>query len=230
LEAAVDLPEGVGKRVGLLGGTFDPVHNGHLAAASIVRKEFHLDSVVFIPSASPPHKPQYHISDFRDRLAMLQKAAAGQTGFFVSDLEGVRSGPSYTIDTLKNLHQTFGDSKQFYFIIGIDAFADIGTWKQYDQLLYFAHFVVLDRPGSGDKKLAAVISRFFQGFRWDDEQHCWIDMQHAGVIHYLAMEPVDVSSTRIRKFVKEGRDVADMVPMEVAKYIVEHNLYQIQHA
>ena len=138
----------------MLGGTFDPVHTGHLAIADTAAAQFALDSVLFIPASLPPHKQDYTVSSFEDRAAMLESALSKRPGFFISRLEADRTGPSYSIDTLAELRQQLGNEVNLYFIIGMDAFAEIVTWKEYDRLLDFAHFIVVDRP---DQPLAPTV-------------------------------------------------------------------------
>ena len=142
----MELPHNLGRRVGILGGTFDPVHNGHLAIAEAVRQALALSGLLFIPAFLPPHKPTYTISPFVQRAAMLELAVVDRPGFFVSLLEAEREGPSYSIDTLRTLRQTLGEEVHLFFIIGMDAFAEIHTWKANRELLDQASFVVMGRP------------------------------------------------------------------------------------
>ena len=137
------------QKIGLLGGTFDPVHNGHLAVANHVQLALKLDSILFIPAALPPHKPGHddgrEISSFIHRLTMLEKAIVKNSSFAVSDIEGKRSSPSYSIDTIKILISQIGKQADLFFIIGLDAFLEIDTWKHYKDLPDLVNFVVISR-------------------------------------------------------------------------------------
>ena len=169
----MNLPDKRGKRIGILGGTFDPVHNGHLSAASAVKQKLDLDSILFIPAANPPHKPDQVFSAFNDRVAMLNCSVKGQHGFFVSEVESERSEFSFTIDTLGILQKRLSQGVIFYFIIGFDAFTEIATWKEYDKLLNYTNLVVIDRPAIAEKYFDEIMGNFFPEFQHNDEQSMW---------------------------------------------------------
>src|SRR5262245_5934315 len=135
-------------RLGLLGGTFDPIHNGHLDAAEAARATFSLDEVRFVPAHDPPHRPAHPRATAFHRFALAAMAVDGRTGCRVSDVELRRDGPSFTYDTLLALHAEGWSPWQLFFILGADAFAEIATWHAYPALLDAAHFVVVTRPGS----------------------------------------------------------------------------------
>lgn len=218
-------PPNIGTQIGILGGTFDPVHVGHLAVAEEAQKKFNLDSVLFIPAAQPPHKLDYIISSFKDRVFMLEQAIASRSDFFISRLEAERQGPSYSIDTLTELRNFLGKRVRFYFIIGMDAFVEIASWKQYDRLLHFANFAVVDRPTQCLERLAEVVQRNFNSYTCDVKKEFWSAESVAGKIYPMAMEPVPVSSTQVRELVKKGEKVTRLVPEKVAEYIKEKGLY-----
>ncbi len=213
---------GRGAKIGILGGTFDPVHYGHLTAALTVRKRFELDEVLLLPAARPPHKGGSPITPFRERLVMLELAVAGQPGLSPCALEGERPGPSFTIDTLRALRR---GKARLYFIIGLDAFADIHTWKEYDLLPDEAHLVVLNRPG-GLIPAAEYIREFFPAFSTVDDGKSWQAAGVAGKIYVPAMEANAVSSSMLRRAVAAGRDIRAFTPAAVAEYIVNNQLYQ----
>jgi len=219
------LPAEIGKRLGILGGTFDPVHNGHLAVAEAAQKAFSLDAVVFVPAALPPHKLDYNISSFKDRLAMLKLAIAGHPGFFVSGLEGERLGPSFSVDTLTALRRELAGGTELFFIIGIDAFAEIATWKEYSVLPYLARFVVVNRPDQRMEQVESLVGRNFSGFGFDWKAGCWQSRDGDARIYPLTMEPVPISSTMIRQRLQKGGSIADMVPREVGSFVRNHRLY-----
>lgn len=222
----MELPKEIGTRVGLLGGTFDPVHNGHLAAAEAAKKAFLLDSVLFIPADEPPHKLEKSISSFQDRTAMLEQALSGRPGFIVSRIEAERHGPSYTIDTLTLVRQQLRTDTVLFFIIGCDAFAEIATWKKYDRLPDYANFVVIRRLAPHNDRFGESIRKDFSGYVFDERESCWGRSGHAGRIYPLAMEPVAISSTRIRRMIASGQPVRGLVPEGVGRYIEEHGLYR----
>ncbi len=214
-----------GSRIGLLGGTFDPVHNGHLAVAAAVKKDFALDDVWFMPAAFPPHKKGHEVSSFTDRTAMLELAVGGRSGFVVSRIEAERPELSYTIDTLRELRRRLGWEVGLFFIIGIDAFLDIATWKAYDKLLTHCSFVVIARPNYRLKTVDEVMRRHFRRHRYYPGRKVWMSEDGGEKIFLLGMQPVAVSSTEIRRLVRTGRAIHDLVPPGVEEYIKERSLY-----
>ena len=145
--AVADMREIHAGRLGVLGGTFDPVHNGHLAMADHLLNTCRLDSLLFIPAARPPHKDHLQTTPFDDRLTMLEIAVRSDQRFMVSDLEAHRDGPSYSIDTLIEMKKMLADEVQLFFIIGVDAFVELNSWKNPRGLTDYANLLVIDRPG-----------------------------------------------------------------------------------
>ena len=215
----------MGRKVGLLGGTFDPVHLGHLALAHTARRELSLDSILFMPAAVPPHKQGSACAPMADRLAMLRLAVQEDSFFHVSSLEAERSGPSYSVDTLSQL-RTLMPGVVFFFIIGIDAFAEITTWKEYRELFMLTDFVVAGRPPQDVDLVANVLDRAHPGYAFDALQGVWRHPKVPARIHLLAMEPVELSSTDIRRRLAEGKAVSNMVPPAVEEYISTSGLYR----
>ena len=209
-------------RVGVLGGTFDPIHQGHLAAAHAARTALDLDTVRFLPSARPPHRPDSPQASEYHRLEMVRLAAAGVGGAEVSDLELRRQGPSYTFDTLAALHREGLTPLQIFFITGADAFAEIETWYRYPAVLDSAHFVVVTRPGTAlarlRERLPALTPRMAS-------PHDALDARDPRIILIEAETP-DVSSTDIRRRVASGQPIDRLVPMSIAAYIAHHSLYR----
>ncbi|MDH4320482.1 MAG: nicotinate-nucleotide adenylyltransferase [Desulfobulbaceae bacterium] len=222
----MDLPRGVGQRVGVLGGTFDPVHNGHLALVEAAFAALSLDSLILIPAAVPPHKRDLRITPFAHRLAMLELAIAGRNGLFVTDIEAERPGPSFSVDTLAALRSHYGPDLTLFFLVGIDAFLDIQTWKSYRQVPQLADLVVVDRPGARVRELDAAILSRFPGYGPDTPAGCWRGANGHGVIRPLLMEPVDISSTAVRALIVRGEAVTHLLPAAVTGYIFRHHLYQ----
>ena len=197
-------------RVGIMGGTFDPVHLGHLNAASAVADLLDLESVLFSPAAQPWHKRAEHIAPAADRLGMLEAALVDLPDFAVTTVDLDRGGDTYTIDTLADLEAQFaashpGESVQWFFITGADALADLASWKSPDLLLQRATFVGVARPGH-DLNAPSVDER--------------------GRVILLEIEETNISSTDIRERVARGDSIAGLVPEAVAEYIDDHDLYR----
>lgn len=210
-------------RIGVLGGTFDPVHLGHLAVARVATDALHLDGVRFIPSHVPPHRPGAHASA-ADRLAMTALAIEGTPGWSVSDIEITREGPSYTYDTLMAVAAAGRLAAwQICFLIGTDAFAEIATWSRYPAVLDLANFVVVARPGFGIDQLRARVPALAD--RMTTPQA--LDGAPGGATRIVLLEAAtpDVSSTAIRAQAARGESLDHLVSAPVARYIRAHGLY-----
>jgi len=196
-------------RVGILGGTFDPIHNGHVAAAAAAQDTLGLDTISLIPSLIPPHRHDPVGATGEQRFEMARLAAAEHPGWSASRIELDREGPSYTYDTLMTLR-----GSQIFFITGADAFAEIATWSRYPAVLDLANFVVVSRPGITLDSLRARVPSAFR------------DRPSAStrVILVEAHTP-DISSTDIRRRVRAGHSLSGFVPDSVARFIAEHRLY-----
>lgn len=215
-------------RVGLIGGTFDPIHVGHLSAARAAGHALDLSLVRFIPSARPPHRPdsprasEYHRLEMT-RLAVADAAAeAAPTRWEVSDQELRRDGPSFTIDTLAALQREGLSPLQLFFIIGADAFADIASWHRYPAVLDAAHFAVVTRPGTTLDQLRSRLPALGDRVAAPAEAVTAV----APRIVFIEAETPDVSSTEIRRRAANGAPVDGMVTPAVAAYIAQHSLYQ----
>lgn len=210
-------------RLGILGGTFNPIHNAHLQIARDVLNTCGLDRILFIPSADPPHKPVD--TPFHHRLAMVEAAIAGQAKFAASDMEEQRGGKSYSVDTLSHLKQMDPAGERF-FIIGMDSYRDIGSWRSYEKLFQLAHLVVMTRPGVEiNDPLAALPVAVRRNFCYDSSRKT---MQHTSgnSVIFLEETRMDISSTEIRTRVAAGQSIDHLVPAVVADYISDHALYQ----
>ncbi|HPZ51443.1 MAG TPA: nicotinate-nucleotide adenylyltransferase [Clostridia bacterium] len=202
-------------RVGISGGTFDPIHIGHVKSAEYVYKTLELDEVVFIPNGQPPHKVTSFVTDERHRFEMVKLAIKDYPAFSVSDIEMKKDGYSYTVDTLRALtkeyRQKFGDVK-LYYIIGTDVLGEITSWKESNEVFKLCEFVVLRRPG----------------FVLDNAR----EKAEAGgaKIHVVDAPQIDISSTRIRELLEEGKDVKMYIPEKVYTYILSNNLYRERKA
>jgi nicotinate-nucleotide adenylyltransferase len=215
-------------RVGLIGGTFDPIHVGHLSAAHAAGRALDLDLVRFIPSARPPHRPdspqasEYHRLEMT-RLAVAEAAAeASPARWEVSDQELRRDGPSFTIDTLATQQREGLSPLQLFFIIGADAFADIASWHRYPAVLDAGHFAVVTRPGTTLDQLRSRLPALRDRMAAPAAAVTAVAPQ----IILIEAETPDVSSTEIRRRAARGESVAGMVTSSVAAYIAQHSLYQ----
>jgi nicotinate-nucleotide adenylyltransferase len=212
---------------GVLGGTFDPIHNGHVAAAIAAQTALKLDTVTLIPSLIPPHRQDSVGAASEERYEMAKLAAHGRPGWTASRIELDREGPSYTYDTLVTLRDAMSESAaQIFFIIGADAFAEIATWSRYPAVLDLANFVVVSRPGiTLDSLRERVPSAFRRHPPCSPSDLGALDSEDCRVILVEAHTP-DVSSTEIRRRVRAGESVSGLVPNAVAEYIRTHHLYR----
>ena len=210
------------RKIGLLGGTFDPVHNGHLQLAESALKECGLDKVVFIPSAQPPHKNCASVTTFRHRLAMLMLAGKGINGFECNAIEGILPKPSYTIDTLQALWKHYKNDCQLYFMIGADAFLDILTWKSHLKVLHSVNIILSRRKGYKGKQLSDLLKKL--GYKASDGS--WQGEDGKKDIFILENIPEDMSSSEIRTKISKGESVQRFLPKDVNEYIQKHTLYQ----
>lgn len=216
------------QKLGIFGGTFNPIHYGHLVAAEEVRSRLKLDRVLFIPSFLPPHKHEEDVPSAAQRMEMVRLATAGNPSFRPSDIEIKRGGKSYTIDTIEALRQAYPGT-ELYFITGLDSFLEIQTWHNWERLLAMCGFVVLSRPGYRFADLMKI------GFMRHAEQELDRldrgELMHAVVrsgAYTVCLEMItryDISSTDIRRRVKEGGAIKYLLPDAVETYIIENRLY-----
>ena len=213
-----------GKRIGVLGGTFDPIHFGHLDAAGAARRALDLDHVLLMPARVPPHKAAGPLASACHRFAMAALAASERAELRVSDLELERSGPSYTSWTLDRLARAGLRPAQLFFIAGADAFADIPAWRDYPDLLARSHFVVVSRPGNAAGGMPQRLPALAGRMRSPDGA---APAAGAGATRiWLVSAPTrDVSSSTVRALLERGRAVDRLVPAAVAAHIARHDLY-----
>lgn len=207
---------------GLLGGTFDPIHNGHLAVARTVRDQLALDRVLVIPASRPPHKLHIPITPFALRAEMISAALVDDHFLLLSLIEQETDGPSYSIDTLERLVPVL-DLLSSYFIIGVDAFVDFPTWKRFRDILAITNLVVVNRDAGATTRVQAVIDTYFPEMS-RDQNGIWRG-SGAGVIRTVTMPRVDISSTLVRETVGRSGDISALVPEEVEAIIVREGLY-----
>jgi nicotinate-nucleotide adenylyltransferase len=206
-------------RIGILGGTFDPVHLGHVETALAAQRALHLDRVLLLPSGAPPHRTQQPSVSRFHRFAMVALAVTGQPSLQASDLESGEAGPSYTYETLARLQADGLKPSQIFFITGADAFAEIATWSRYPLVLDMATFVVVSRPGSPAGGLRGTMPALANRMR--------LDAPPPGQIAIVLVDAPtpDVSSTEIRRRLEAGGSLEGLVPPAVATYIDQHGLY-----
>jgi nicotinate-nucleotide adenylyltransferase len=211
-------------RLGILGGTFDPIHLGHLRLAEEAGEAFHLEQVYLIPAASPPHKGGKTVTSFDHRFEMVRIAVQGSPLLTAFDLEGRRKGLSYSIETLKEFHRLYPSDLELFFMLGTDAFLEIDTWKDYRNLFDYAHFVVLQRPGRPAGKAEAYLTSLGISFR-KERKGLFIGPSGHEVI-CMEATLIDISSTEIREKVAAGKSIRYLVPESVRCYIVNNGLYR----
>jgi len=217
---------GAGLKLGLLGGTFNPIHLGHLRAAEEIAESLALEKIIFIPAARPPHKDPSPVVSFAHRLAMTRLAVAGRPGFLVSDIEGRRNEPSYTVETLRLLHQDYGPNPDLYFITGLDAFLEIHIWKEYKQLFDLTNFVVINRPGSDPGPLTRFLhEKVSRRYVWAGGAEAYTHPEKMHVF-FRTVSRLDVSSTDIRSRLARNMSIRYLVMEEVRRYIIDNELYQ----
>jgi nicotinate-nucleotide adenylyltransferase len=218
-----------GTRIGILGGTFDPVHVGHLETALAAARAVDLERVLLVPSGTPPHRHQEPAASRFHRFAMTALAVLGREPLVVSDLEIAQSGPSYTFDTLARLHATGLTRSQLFFITGADAFAEIDTWSRYPQVLEMAHFVVVSRPGYPadglQSALPALAGRMRGAAGIGTATRATASAATENEILLVDARTPDVSSTEIRRRAERGESIHGLVPAAVETYIYQHGLY-----
>jgi nicotinate-nucleotide adenylyltransferase len=197
-------------RIGILGGTFDPPHIGHLWLATLAADALPLDRVVFMPAALPPHKRERSMSSITDRLLMTRLAISGNDAFELSTLEVGRPGPSFTIDSVEELRRTY-DGARLFLLMASDSLAQIDSWREPDRLLSLIEWAVAPRPGSSLPDAERLRERFGAA---------------AHRIHLLQGPSLDVSATEIRRRVAAGRAIRYLVPQAVEELILEKGLYR----
>ncbi|HZC82662.1 MAG TPA: nicotinate-nucleotide adenylyltransferase [Nitrospiraceae bacterium] len=218
-------------KLGLLGGSFNPVHDGHLAIARHTREALELDQILFIPTGHPPHKPNGGLAPAQDRYEMVRLAIAPDPAFAISDVEIRRPGKSYSIDTIRQLQQEYGPRTQLFFLIGLDAFLDFPSWRDPRTLLELCSFVVLSRPGLSFRSLSTVSLLppipYPSLADLDAGRTFRIEVQIGGQrLICLKQPPCPISASDIRARIRQGLPVANLLPPLVESYILRHHLYQ----
>ncbi len=219
-------------RLGLLGGSFNPIHRCHLLIAQSARRLLHLDQVLFIPTGDPPHKQPGTLASAHHRYHMVQLAIQDQPAFTLTDMEIRRTGKSYSIDTVRALQQEYGADAALFFIIGLDAFLDLPSWKEAERLLTLCHFVVISRPST--TFLAVASMPFFPDVSKDELvaldtgrlERADVPLKNGRTLTFLRLPPCESSASDIRARVSDGRPLANLLPTLVESYILREGLYR----
>lgn len=200
------------KRIGIMGGTFDPIHKGHLALAKAAMKEFVLNEIIFIPSGHPPHKKKGEVTDKEHRYNMVKKAIHGKKGFKISRIELDRKGLSFAVDTFNDLKKKFGKKAKLFFIMGLDSISEILEWRKPLELFKLCEFIVGTRPGTKVRTFKRLVK--FPPLQKEVDK-----------IHLMELRE-NISSSDIRQKLKEGESVAAVVPKVIENYIKANDLYR----
>jgi nicotinate-nucleotide adenylyltransferase len=216
-----------GTRIGILGGTFDPVHTGHVDTALAAQRTLGLDHVLVMPSGTPPHRATPPAASRFHRFAMTALAVTGVPELKVSDLEIGQDSPCYTFDTLARLHRTGLAAAAIFFITGADAFEEIETWSRYPQVLEMANFVVVSRPGHPASALPSKLPALAERMSEPPAARAstGVDACSGPQVLLVDLPTRDVSSTEVRRRLAAGASVAGLVPAAVETYIGQHGLY-----
>jgi nicotinate-nucleotide adenylyltransferase len=209
-----------------LGGTFDPIHIGHLRCAEEVLEIFDLNRIIIVPASKPPHKIDAAITSFHYREQMIMQAIEGNPVFSFSDVEKRREDTSYSVETVEYILKKYMENLKLYFILGQDAFHAIQTWKDWQRLLLLCNFVVMTRPGYEDRGLEGILpADFASRFTYDDTVKGF-QGPTGHVIFFRGVTFLDISSSDIRQRVREGKSIKYLVPETVRHYIVKNSLYK----
>jgi nicotinate-nucleotide adenylyltransferase len=213
--------------IALFGGTFDPIHSGHLQAARAAARRFGLDRVLFVPSGNPPHKVHDGLTSFHHRFAMVALACVGDRRFIPSLLEAPRADarPHYSVETVRAAKRSLGARHRLYFLIGADAFLDLPHWKDYRRLFGAVNFIVVSRPGFSEKEIWETIPRELRTPKKSRSFSAAVRMKRTSVSVLRGVD-VPVASREIREAVHAGRRVTGLVPPLVEQYILKEGLYR----
>lgn len=211
---------------GLLGGTFDPVHFGHLRTAEEILEILSLDRIIFVPSSRPPHKSETAITSFNHREQMIRLAIEGNNNFSISEVENLRAGKSYSVETVEHISNKYMNNLDLYFIVGQDAFQEITTWKNWEKLLTMCNFAVMTRPGYEDTKLNKILPPDSAAQFVYDKNIDGFKGPAGYSIYFRQVSFLDISSSRIREMIKKNKSIRYLMPDTVQQYIFKNSLYQ----
>lgn len=211
------------RRVGLYGGTFNPIHNAHLQLAAFALEEAHLERIFFLPAALPPHKQEQKITALAHRFAMIELACRDWEKLSCSAVEGELPFPSYTVDTLRHLQGFYSVETELFFLMGSDALLDIINWKSYKEILSRVSLLMCTRSGDDPEQLREMLEQL----KYEEVDQIWRSQENGKDIVFLQGQPDGISSTEIRNLLQENKSsVKHYLPPGVYSYIREHDLYQ----
>ncbi len=211
---------------GLFGGTFDPIHMGHLRCAEEILELFGLNRIIFIPASRPPHKLHGNITPFYHREQMVKLAIESNPSFSFSDVENKREGTSYSVETVEFILKKNLENLKLFFIVGQDAFHAIRTWKEWEKLLLMSHFVVMTRPGYENIGLDRILTpEFADQFAYDPDSDGFKGPT-GHFIYFRTVTFLDIASSRIRQRAGEDRSITYLTPDPVRHYVIKNSLYR----
>ena len=211
---------------GLFGGTFDPIHFGHLRGAEEILEMFALNRIFFVPSSRPPHKLEADITSFYHREQMIKLAIEGNVNFSFSEVEKLRAGKSYSVETVEYILNKYMKDLELYFIVGQDAFQAVTTWKDWERLLLLCNFAVMTRPGYDDMRLNEILPKEFAEKFTYDEKNDGFNGPTGHTIYFRHVSFLDISSSRMREMVRNGKSIKYLAPDKVRQYITKNSLYK----
>ncbi len=211
---------------GLFGGTFDPIHFGHLRGAEEMLEIFNLNRIIFVPSSRPPHKLEAEITSFYHREQMIRLAIEGNVNFSFSEVEKLRAGKSYSVETVEYILTKYMENLELYFIVGQDAFQAVTTWKDWEKLLLLCNFAVMTRPGYEDVKLGKILPQAFATRFVYDEKIDGFKGPTGHAIYFRHVSFLDISSSRMREMIKADKSIRYLTPDIVRQYIFKNSLYK----
>jgi nicotinate-nucleotide adenylyltransferase len=211
---------------GLFGGTFDPIHFGHLRGAEEMMEIFNLNRIIFVPSSRPPHKLEAEITSFHHREQMIRLAIEDNVNFSFSEVEKLRAGKSYSVETVEYILAKYMENLELYFIVGQDAFQAVTTWKEWEKLLLLCNFAVMTRPGYEDMKLDKILPPDFAARFVYDEKTDGFKGPTGHTIYFRRVSFLDISSSRIREMVQANKSIRYLMPDVVRHYIFKNSLYK----
>jgi nicotinate-nucleotide adenylyltransferase len=225
-------------RIGLFGGTFNPIHRGHLHIGDQICAVFPLDRICLIPCANPPHKTSCGLAPACDRLEMIRLALSGSPGsellYYVSEVELHRSGPSYSIDTVEDFLSKNHWDAEYFMLVGLDAFLELDSWKNYLQILHRIPLIILPRSLENSQVMIDaqqevedfIYTKLSQSYYYDSSQLAYLHSSLRPIYITMSLSPLNISSTKVRRLVGSGESIDSLVPKKVAEYIYAKGLYR----
>ncbi len=219
--------DGRGLKIGIFGGTFNPIHLGHLRSAEEIRETFGLHRIYFVPAARPPHRSGDTLVAAPHRLRMVELAVADNPFFQASAVELERTGPSYSVDTIRHFRHEL-DPASLFFVVGLDAFRDIHTWKDYATIPALCHLIVTSRPGVSSPSPEQLLPVALQSALWYDPAHTMYRHTSGHSLIFHEIHGLRISASQVRALLRQRKSIRYLVPSTVAAYIANNALYQLE--